>query len=110
MDFNYEIDNIDNNHLLLTVYLRNNIATISHHLYKEDIDFFKRLRNNIESKSYEDNREVLIYEDETLLFFFDIYDYCTILRIDDKEFIKHMCDAIVEAGKDITLNRSDIFH
>ena len=98
MNFNYEITNVDNYYIYLTVYLRNNITTISYHLYKKEIDFFKRLRNNIDNKDYRDIGDVLSYEDETLLFSFNLHDGGSILNIDDKEFIKHMCDVIISTN------------
>lgn len=103
MELNYELTNINNKYMYIYIYSRNNVSHVSYHLYKNEVDFFRRLRDNLHIKNYKDGKlnEVLTYRDECLSISFDLHDGGSIFNIADKDFIRHMCDAIVKEGMNL---------
>jgi len=98
---NYEVCN-NSDHINLTIYTTDALIIIEYNLYKEDIQFFVRLRNNLHDKKYADQKstEKLSYINEILTLQFGLsYDEgSSLLNIDEKDFIKSMCDAIISQG------------
>jgi hypothetical protein len=100
---NFEISNIDNSYIYLSIYLKNGMSTVSLNLYKEEMDFFIELRKNIHNKNYSNYKEqnVLGYMLENLTISFNLHNGTSIFNIEDKDFIKIMCDHIINMAKDI---------
>ena len=93
----YTLYNVDYYYIYLNIYDTDNNVIMGYNLYKEDVQFFLTLKNNLHNKDYTDKKsnEVLNYVDETLLFKFIIDDKPSIFSIDDKDFIKRMCESII---------------
>jgi len=91
----YTLYNVNNSYLYLEV--DDGYDTMGCNLYKDSIQFFVRLKNNLHNKNYKDrgSNEGLSYADETLVFkFVLVYGY-NIYNIRDKDFIKQICEDII---------------